>query len=158
MFDIMNREILLACVEMSENLEILHLVVYCEAMAVVRTLKVTVEEESRQRQTGERAMPRWEQRLNTDIVKLRSDIARPTSYVSGTRSTRLGREVNEIMRRNSVHTQRDELNATVQQCLDILKQKRSVLSARLPRNRVYQNRKKDNSVCLPGQRRALTER
>lgn len=114
MLHIMNREMFPACVEMSQNLETLHLVVYCGAMTVVTTLGVTVEEEPRQRQTGGRAIRKLEQRVNTNIEKLRSDTERLTSYVSGTTSTRLRRQVNKIMRRNCVHAQRDEPNVAVQ--------------------------------------------
>lgn len=89
-------------------------------------------------------MPPWERRLVGNIERLRCDIARMTSYADGIRSTKLEKIVKCIMDRTSTHSHHDEPNTTVQQCIDTLKQKLSVLTNRLSRYRTSRSRKRDN--------------
>ncbi|GBP96556.1 hypothetical protein EVAR_91098_1 [Eumeta japonica] len=144
--EIMNKEIIPPYLATIYNLEQIHLILYCAAVTVVKTLGLRFGQESEMRQNWKSVVPAWERRLIQSVENLRKDIAKVEALVKGANTAKLRRKVETIIKRYRKHSQRDHPNITPIQCLDTLKQRLSVLSTRLRRYRKSRSRKLHNSM------------
>ena len=128
------------------TLEQLHLIIYCAATAIIKTLGIKIPLNQQINARNERPTPPWERRLLKKIEDIRKDIGRLKEYIGGIRTRKVQKRVEEIMRQAQQHTQQDPQNCTPEQCLDTLKQKLSVFSGRLKRYKSSNKRKQENSL------------
>ena len=101
----MNTDVLPPYIELALNLEGWKMLVYCDAVAVVRILGMGVEVETASRRSiGPRSISPWELKLTKKIERLHQGIARLEAFYGDARAARLQRHVTDIMRRNRTHT------------------------------------------------------
>jgi hypothetical protein len=108
-----------------ETFEELHCLIYCAAVAVLRTMGARILSSS-QNKTGSKYTPPWERRIVSSIAELRKNIGRLTQYKNGIRSKKVMDTARQIFKKFAVHSVHEEKNKFVDDFLDTLKQKLSV--------------------------------
>jgi hypothetical protein len=148
---ILNRDILPQYSEAIENIEDLQSMVYCAAVAVVRTLgRRTFPQGVRESQIRPNPqIPAWMRRLEGRISTLRIKVARLTQYKRGNRATRLVRHVAEIVKPAEL---RDLCEANITEILDTHVQRLSALAKRMRRYVESMQRKEQNRMFHSNER------
>ncbi|XP_055615105.1 uncharacterized protein LOC129761411 [Toxorhynchites rutilus septentrionalis] len=148
---VLDQEVLPVYLEVVENLEELQFIVYCGAVAVVRTLGMrTFHQDDRQnRVLSKKTKPAWMRRLEGRIQTLRVKIGRLTQYKRGSRPKRLIRGVAEIVK----PVELSDLNENrIIEILDTHVQRLSALSKRLRRYTECTKRHADNRMFSMNER------
>ena len=149
--ELVNRHILPDYLGEAKTLEGLQTIMYVGSCTVALMLgRRLATRDGRARQQSNR-MPWWERRLEKRIQNLRKSIGHLTLYISGRRSKKVVRSVEQLLRDVKQHA-RDEPNATAEDCLDTLRQRLSVLANRLARYRKSKKRRVDNATFKTDQK------
>lgn len=149
--DVLNTRILPSFVMRVSNLEELHLLIYSSSIVIAKALNQKISNE-RPNNQYQNVTPKWEIRLTRKIEKLRMNIGHLTEYVKGIRSTKLEKSIKNLLRKHGTHSKYDEPNRAVAECLDTLKQKLSVIAARLKKYKTSAQRKKSNMLFNQNER------
>ncbi|XP_055522904.1 uncharacterized protein LOC129717088 [Wyeomyia smithii] len=149
---ILNRDILPQYSEVVQNLEKLQCMVYCAAVAVVRTLGLRTypqgNDESRTRPSKQN--PAWMRRLESRVASLRAKICRLTQYTRENRSRRLVRQVAEIVKPAEL---RDLSEPNLTEIVDTHVQRLSALAKRMRRYSECSKRKEQNRMFRTNERK-----
>lgn len=114
------------------SLEEIQTTVYCAAKTI---LKLNGQKTELNETPRDKTTPKWEQRLNNKVAKLRAEIGRITQYINGKRSKKILDNIKHILKH------KEDLPTT----LANLKQKLSVYAARLKRYKKSSDRKHQNN-------------
>ncbi|XP_055842673.1 uncharacterized protein LOC129909623 [Episyrphus balteatus] len=125
-------------------------VIFCAAVAITRTLGLTVSSEQRQNHPTENRKPVWQSRLESKISNQRADVGRLMMFKQGIRSRKLLRRIKKIVRPKRP----EELtHLDLDMIIDRLTQKLQVFSARLKRYLSIRKRREDNKAFKANQRK-----
>ncbi|XP_055527374.1 uncharacterized protein LOC129719989 [Wyeomyia smithii] len=146
-----NEDILPQYSEPAENLEELQFIVYCAAVAAVRTLGLRTypQGNGEGRPCPSAQKPAWMRRLEFRIATLRVKIGRLTQYTRGNRSRRLVRQIAEIVKPAEL---RDLSELKITEILDTHVQRLSALAKRMRRYGECSRRKKENRMFSTNER------
>ncbi|CAH2019305.1 unnamed protein product [Acanthoscelides obtectus] len=142
----LNKQILPEYLAHSNCIEQLHTLIYCAAVATVRTLGVKMPTQKITENSVKPITPKWEKRLERRTAEIRRDIGRLTQFTRGITTRKVRKQAMEIMQRLHHHSHQDATNINEWQCLDTLKQKLSVYTQRLKRYKASSHRKHDNAL------------
>lgn len=124
--------------------------IYLTAFAIARCNGANIK--TGNNQNKKQNIPAWERRIKQETEELRSELARLIEYKRGTNSRRLKAKINKIMRKHKQHTRRDIPNQTIEQVMDTIKQRISVLAKRMRKYKKSNARKADNSLFINNQK------
>lgn len=141
--EIMNNTILRPHTDECNDLETLHLLVYCAAISTVRTLQLKIRPQGDgHTRYNKNANPPWMIRLKKRIAALRAKIARLTQYKRNVRSKKLVKLVGKIVSPMKL----DEMEGnTLNEIIDKHTQQLAAYAKRLRRYKECTDRKQQNN-------------
>lgn len=125
------------------NFEKLHTTIYCAAVAAIRTNGSKTKSKS-QGNNSIKQKPHWELRISKKIEEVRCKLGRLNQYKNGNKSKKLAKDVQKIFKNTAVHTKYEPQNKHVEDHIDTLKQRLSVLVNRLRNYKEANMRKHQN--------------
>ncbi|KAJ0173873.1 hypothetical protein K1T71_011022 [Dendrolimus kikuchii] len=140
---VFNRSILPNKILSLDNITKTHTLIYCTAITILEYFKIKINTPNTPRTYNK---PKWQERLQNQIENLRKDIGRLYQYKNGNRSRKLVNKVQKIIERTLCHNRHENINRTVDDFLDTIKQKLAVKTNRIQRYKKAETRSENNKL------------